>query len=293
MRRYLWTALLCLTVLPAWLLSGCGGSAEAAAMLRKEPPPLEEPAEEPAETLDYAVEMVDWEDSSQAEDGTELATCRFQVPELTVRRNGGEEVRQAETEAEAQALTVAEGFNSQFAAWTQGEELQELTEIAQADREWRNGDSVVYSMELACRTYQTERMVSVAGDCYSYTGGAHPNTVLMAWNFDLTTGTFFTPELLAEDGKVFSQAVTEELVRQIRAAAAEQGLAPEDAFWSNYEEIAAEWTSYAVSFDAEGMTVAFSPYELACYAAGPQEFRLPYRFLEPYLSEQGRALLGV
>ena len=51
--------------------------------------------------------------------------------------------------------------------------------------------------------------------------------------------------------------------------------------------------SYAVSFDEKGMTVVFSPYELACYAAGPQVFHLSLDFLEPYLSDYGRALLGI
>ena len=41
------------------------------------------------------------------------------------------------------------------------------------------------------------------------------------------------------------------------------------------------------------MTVIFSPYEMACYAAGPQKFALNMDFLEPYLGDYGRTLLGV
>lgn len=40
------------------------------------------------------------------------------------------------------------------------------------------------------------------------------------------------------------------------------------------------------------MTVAFSPYEIACYAMGPQEFRLSYEQLAPHLNSHGRDLLG-
>ena len=142
-------------------------------------------------------------------------------------------------------------------------------------------------------TYQTDRLVSVAGEYYSYTGGAHPNTVLMAWNFDLKTGAFFVPEQLAGDGEAFSQAVSAEIVRQIGETAAEYDLAAEEVFWENYEEIAAGWSSYAVSFDETGMTVGFSPYELAAYAAGSQVFRLPYDLLAPHLGDYGRAVLGL
>ena len=55
----------------------------------------------------------------------------------------------------------------------------------------------------------------------------------------------------------------------------------------------AEWSSYAVSFDETGMTVGFSPYELAAYAAGPQVFHLAYETLLPHLGQHGRALLGL
>jgi len=41
------------------------------------------------------------------------------------------------------------------------------------------------------------------------------------------------------------------------------------------------------------MTVAFSPYEIACYAMGPQEFRLSYEQLAPHLNSHGRDLLGI
>ena len=41
------------------------------------------------------------------------------------------------------------------------------------------------------------------------------------------------------------------------------------------------------------MTVGFSPYELACYAAGSQVFHLTYQELLPYLGSHSRALLGL
>ena len=64
-------------------------------------------------------------------------------------------------------------------------------------------------------------------------------------------------------------------------------------FWSDYKEILAEWPGYAVSFDETGMTVAFSPYELAAYALGAQEFRIPYDLLMPYLDDAALETLGM
>lgn len=263
-------------------------------------PALEENAvlSEPApETLVFQVEVEAYENDSQAEDGTALVTCRFEYPVMTVYRQDGTPLEEARTDQEEQALAAAETFNEQFGPATVEEEFQEMTDMAREDLDFRRESelewSSPYTMELECEIYQTEQMVSVSADYYSFTGGAHPNTVLLAWNFDLTTGQFFTPEILASDGQAFSKAVLEELIRQGRLVAAENGLNAEEFFWTNYQEILSDWSSYAVSFNEDGMTVGFSPYELAAYAAGSQVYHLTYEQLMPYLSPHGLELLGL
>lgn len=277
------------------LLAGCTAAPAAREPAESTPPPAAEPALE--EPCVCTVEMMDWEDSAVDGDGASLATCRVHMPVLTARRADGTAIETAGTEAEARALAAAETFNAQFAAWTLDEEFQELADLAREERAWRQESGIdwgpAFFTEMTSETYQTDRLVSVAGDYYSYTGGAHPNTVLMAWNFDLETGAFFVPEQLAGDGEAFSKAVSEEIVRQIGETAAEYDLTAAEMFWENYEEIAAGWSSYAVSFDETGMTVGFSPYELAAYAAGPQVFHLSYDLLAPHLSDYGRAVLGL
>ncbi len=277
------------------LLAGCTAAPAAREPAESTPPPAVEPALE--EPCVCTVEMMDWEDSAVDGDGASLATCRVHMPVLTARRADGTAIETAGTEAEARALAAAETFNAQFAAWTLDEEFQELADLAREERAWRQESGIdwgpAFFTEMTSETYQTDRLVSVAGDYYSYTGGAHPNTVLMAWNFDLETGAFFVPEQLAGDGEAFSKAVSEEIVRQIGETAAEYDLTAAEMFWENYEEIAAGWSSYAVSFDETGMTVGFSPYELAAYAAGPQVFHLSYDLLAPHLGDYGRAVLGL
>ena len=277
------------------LLAGCTAAPAAREPAESTPPPAAEPA--PEEPCVCTVEMMDWEDSAVDGDGTSLATCRVHMPVLTARRADGTAIETAETEAEARALAAAETFNAQFAAWTLDEEFQELADLAREERAWRQESGIdwgpAFFTEMTSETYQTDRLVGVTGDYYSYTGGAHPNTVLMAWNFDLETGAFFVPEQLAGDGEAFSKAVSEEIVRQIGETAAEYDLTAAEMFWENYEEIATGWSSYAVSFDETGMSVGFSPYELAAYAAGPQVFHLSYDLLAPHLSDYGRAVLGL
>ena len=281
-------------------LTACAGKAPDTLPMEDLEPSLEEDAlvaEAAPGTLAFQIEMAVYEDSALFEDGTELAVCRFEYPVMTPCWKDGTPLETAQTAEEEQALTAAEAFNRQFGPATVEEEFQEMTAMAREDLAFRQESGLEwvspYTMELTYEVYQTVQMVSVSANYYSFTGGAHPNTVLLAWNFDLTTGQFFTPEVLAADGQVFSEAVHQEILLQSRLVAAEQDLTAEEFFWPDYEEITAGWSSYAVSFDETGMTVGFSPYELAAYVMGSQVYHLTYEQLTPYLSAHGMELLGL
>lgn len=274
------------------LLTAC--SAASMAGVQADPSPaMLSPAEE---TVSYTVEMTTWEDASQAEDGTPLVSCHYVVPVLRAARGDGAVIETAQTEQERQALAVAEAFNGKFASWTDHENVAELTEEAREDLTWRREADVAwtngYVLDLDCTVYQTEEMVSVSGLYYSHIdGAAHPNTWLLSWNFDLESGTYFDADMLAED-TALQTAVTEEIIRQANEPRPD-GTIPAESYWEDYREIAANWSTAAVSFDGEGMVVSYSPYELAPYVFGEQVFHFPYEWLSPYLSEHGRELLGL
>ena len=278
----------------------CGCVATAVVPVQNDAvPTVEEPA--PQETLileeriEYAVEQSTWRDTAAAEDGTELAAYRFDLPVLTVVREDGTAITEPQTPAEEQAVAVAAAFNEKFGKWAAAEEFHEIVSWAAEDLAFRREEGMEwytpYTLELDCSVYQTEHLISVSGIYYSYTGGAHSNTWQLGWNFDLQTGEFFAPELLAE-GTELQEAVTAELIRQAQTPD-EDGYVPTEMYWEDYEAIMANWACYAVTFDEAGMNVVFSAYELAPYAAGPQEFCVPYGLLEPYLNDTGRLLLSL
>lgn len=248
------------------------------------------------EVIAYRISIDVCEDVAQADDGTPLASYQFHLPTLTAFRGDGTAITEPQTELEEQAAEAVRTFNDKFSKWAEAEEFQSLASSAEEDLLWRRAEGQnwpgAYTLELNCTVYQTEHLISVSATYYSFTGGAHPNQYLLGWNFDLSSGTFFGPEMLADDAD-FSRDVSEELCRQAQETAKEFGMEPEDVFWQDYAHILADWSSYAVSFDKDGMTVAFSPYELAAYAAGPQEFHLSYDWLAPRLSEHGRMVLGL
>ncbi len=240
----------------------------------------------PAEVIAFSVEMETYEETVRDEDGAALAECSYELPVLTARLADGSVLETVATAGQERALAVAETFNGRFAQWKTNPRT--LAESAREDRAFRNEsglEPVAYTDNLSCTVYQTERLVSVSGNYSTYTGGAHPNSILMSWNF-------FEPEILDEGGD-FREYVHLALVKQARETAAAAGMTPKDFYWEDYEDTLAEWSSYAVSFDETGMTVGFSPYELAAYAAGPQVFHLAYETLLPHLGQHGRALLGL
>lgn len=228
----------------------------------------------------------------QAEDGTKLATYDYELPVLRCYREDGTEVTEAATPEETHAMEIAETFNKKFDSW-RGED-ENLMESAQADYAWKQEEGLSwdspYWQELEYTAYRTGSLISIGATSAAYWGGVHPNSYLMSWNFDLDSGTFLTPDALSADSKAFMEAVRDEIIRQ-----AEERIAPgaelEGAYWDNYPEVVASWDDYAVTFGKDGMSVGFSPYELAYYAAGSQVFLISYDTLDPYLSDYGRQLL--
>lgn len=286
------------------LLSGCSSTSAPAAGSTSVP--LTESASilgstnvvsSTAEALDFVLDSDRQTDQRDADDGTELAAFTYTIPVLRVATEDGQILESAATAAEKQALDVAAAFNGNFTSWLESTDFPGVFIWAEEDYAQRkeSGQSweTPYDEEFTYTFWRSDRLISIAGEYYSYTGGAHPNTVLLGWNFDLQTGQFLHPTALGADSEEFRTAVTQEIIRQADQRAAEGGYAPTTMYWEDYQDIAARWPDYAVSFTDKGMTVTFSAYDLACYAAGSQTFEIDIDLLKPYLSEDGRALLGI
>ena len=263
-------------------------------------PPQEEAVEQPAppqkQVIRYEADTTLFADTLYAEDGTQLLHYEVHIPYLSAYREDGTEITETQTDAEEMALAVVQTFNERFAVWHSEEAIREAAKLAADDLAWYQEEQMDwyggYWMKLNCTVYQAEDFISIAGVYVAHTGGAHPNTYLLSWNFDSNNGVFFGEEGLVGHTEL-QEAVTAEIIRQAQERAAEYELAPEEFFWPEYESIIADWPSYAVSFDENGMKVAFSPYELAAYAAGVQEFHIPYDVLAEHLDETAKITLGL
>ena len=168
-------------------LTACSAPAEPAATEQKETPAAEESvtAEPPAslddkatfsaaapEKLTYSVTLETLEDTSEAGDGTVLIHRTYTLPVISVETADGTAVTEASTPAETEALTVAQTFNDQFRAWAASDGADEMAAGAEEDRAFRAESGLEwhpYELELDCSLYQTEELISVQAEYYSYT----------------------------------------------------------------------------------------------------------------------------
>jgi len=253
-----------------------------------------------AEKVRYTVTRDAVEETIRAVDGTRIAEVRYTLPLLqAVLEEEETDVpiteENATTDVRKNALAVTAAFNAGFDEWRKDNETLKMYaegDFAQQPEMFREM-GMYYADALEFTAWQTDGLVSIRGSGYSYYGGAHPNTMLPAWNFDLNRGEFITPLAIAADETEFRSVVAEEL--KVLADERAKGLETEPTvlYWEDYAAILQNWSETSVSFDTAGMTVSYSPYELGCYASGSHEFTISYAFLEPYLSEYGRELLGL
>ena len=236
-----------------------------------------------------------------ADDGTVLLTERYELPQLEVRTAGGEVYTQPDTVGNApQEYRTVLTFNAEMqrAAEALDASAQEELETAREYYAGLTSEQRAYWMNYAAELnidniYQHNGLVSVWGDGYSYYGGAHPNFVTRAWNFDLTTGEFLTiDDLSLEEGDLNGFSVQQlagyEMDRQIYEKNLNEG------YFDDYGSYLLDFPSFAtLCFTESGLTVTFDQYVIAPYAAGPQIFEVPYSAFYNALSDHAKELLDV
>lgn len=259
----------------------------------------EPPAAADPEEITYEVTTDPHEETVHAEDGTLLMTVSFQLPHLQAYADGTL-IETPATPAQEEAMARVNTFNENFNQWREsGDTAQSMEDAKSLYQSFPDAFSnTSYCEEFTYTAYRTGSLISIAADYYSYLGGAHPNDVYFSWNFDLDSSTFLTIPELATDPQAFTLAVADMIEVQAGERFASEpeyeGLSISDIYWDNYRETIEKWGSdYAASFDADGLTVIFSAYELASYANGPQEFHIPYAALDSYWSDSGRTVLGL
>jgi hypothetical protein len=251
-----------------------------------------------------------------------LAALAAGIYFLFLRDEGGDSIEESPGEVEIKAETVshedsageyrlrypriAEGaeesaaseFNRRVEQWIQEQEewfkrfvaeIPELPEDA-PPREVPNSLTIDYDV-----VSESPRFVSVLMSVSYYTGGAHGNQTAHAINFDLQQQRELELSHLFESERYLqrlSAVAREKLILAFNEEFGEIDEFMDDQIRQGTEPLPEHFLEFVVS--SEGLTFIFDPYEVAAYAAGPQEVTIAFNELtgdlapSPYL----RALIA-
>lgn len=131
-----------------------------------------------------------------------------------------------------------------------------------------------YEVYSGCKNYyENGKILSLYVDYYSYTGGAHGSTERRAYNYNLQTGEKLELKDFFKSGYDYKSVIDKQIKKEIAAQ-------PEYYFDGDMGFNGIDGQSCYIENNC--LVIYFSQYEIAPYAAGIPEFRLPL-----YLFENG------
>lgn len=135
-----------------------------------------------------------------------------------------------------------------------------------------------YAIESA-----NDRVISIGLYYSTYEGGAHPNHFSSAVNFDLKTGTVVALKDLFNPNANYLKKISALCIEKLKENDPE---AFDDEWLKTGAGPKAEnFTSWNIK--KKGILITFDPYQVASYAAGPQEVLITYDELRSILKKDG------
>lgn len=133
-------------------------------------------------------------------------------------------------------------------------------------------------------TYSSQRVddtvISIVDDSYEFAGGAHPNTTKTAQNFDTKSGKLLTLSDVLTDVSKGTNFINDFLLQKMKESEDKVGFFED--YESSIKDILTDQTWY---FSEEGFVTIVNTYIVSPYAAGIQEYTIPYSDF-PYLKEE-------
>jgi len=153
--------------------------------------------------------------------------------------------------------------------------LKEVAESADADRPGNSLD-ISYSVEHA-----DKNLISLHFSHYSYTGGAHGNTASLTYTYDLNQGVMLKLGDLFQPNANYLKVLSDYCVKAIKKS----DLTEDEWIRNGAGPKAENYQSWNVT--PEGLQITFDAYQVAAYAAGPQEVLVPYSMLKSIIKPDG------
>ena len=123
--------------------------------------------------------------------------------------------------------------------------------------------------------FQSSEVITIAIDSYTFTGGAHGNSLVTLLNFDPNTGHLFNQDDLL---KTFGDLT--DLVKRYFRIEIETKKNGNDSDYFFGEDFKLPEN---IGFNDEGVIFLYNNYELSSFADGITEFTIPYSEISKYL----------
>ncbi|WP_349644752.1 MULTISPECIES: DUF4163 domain-containing protein [unclassified Bradyrhizobium] len=184
--------------------------------------------------------------------------------------------------------------------WAEKSRREAETEAKASPELFRDGNPWSFERQYATDAVVADRYVSITRQEYSYTGGAHPNTVLDTILWDRTVGKrisirpFFTE--LADGGPTLS-ALRTAIIDALKAEKKARGVedSPEMDWFKGIEPKLLKigpvsLAPSTVAGKSSGLVFIYSPYAVGSYAEGSYEAFVPWERFKTFLTADGRAI---
>lgn len=166
--------------------------------------------------------------------------------------------------------------------------LQVKEEMERGANEYKQ---LVESQDLPLRPYQlvvdyntviTKQVLSLMVQTYEFTGGAHGGAWKDYYNVNIKDSKIITLQGLFKEGLDYKKIINEEIKRQIE----ESNRNGAGIFYEGDTGFKSIDDNQAFYIDGDNLVICFSQYEIAPYAGGMPEFRIPLSLLKGNLDDE-------
>jgi len=123
--------------------------------------------------------------------------------------------------------------------------------------------------------FQSVYVITIAIDSYTFTGGAHGNSVITLLNFDPKTGDLYTQDHVIKTSPDFTALVKHYFKKETASKTTDSS---ENYFFGEDFKLPEN-----IGFNDEGVIFLYNTYELASYAQGITEFTIPYNEISKFI----------
>ncbi len=128
-------------------------------------------------------------------------------------------------------------------------------------------------------SYSSPSILCLKTDFYSYTGGAHGNGRTKFLNFDPLTGNLKSTSSIFKSKKDFTDFVEQEFRKE--KGIPQGDLINSTGYWFENDKF---HIPESIGFTDTEILIIYNPYEIASYADGTIELRIPLSEAQPYLN---------